>query len=291
MKQRFRFLATALALFFLASLAMSCCETETPSHTKTPFQEMLDGLDWGSDTCYVYGHKTPDVDAVTSALAYAKLMRTLGYNCVAKVSSPMNRETEYIARVFNIALPELKDSVAPQTRRILTDHGDYAQCVGGARQAIILQKIDHHVEGDISDADIPFVRREMVGATGSIVFEMFREQGIAIDDETAHILLAGIISDTRNLSKNTTCAIDTTAWLALTAQLGISADSAASLNSAMREAADDYLGMTNAEIFLSDYMEYEIGGVLLGFGSLNCKATEMDSFIDRMLAVMPTVML
>ena len=46
------------------------------------------------------------------------------------------------------------------TRLILTDHTDYAQCVDGAREAKILQKIDHHVEGDIKDSGIPAVLRD-----------------------------------------------------------------------------------------------------------------------------------
>lgn len=283
--------ATSIILVCGLACAMAACvDKENTSQPESQFRQMLHGLDWGTDTCYIYGHRTPDVDAVTSALAYAKLMRALGYNCKAKVSSPMNRETMYIAGVFGFDLPELKDSVAPLTRLILTDHTDYAQCVAGARQAIILQKIDHHVEGDILDADVPFVRREMVGSTATIVYEIFKEEGLPIDNETARILLAGIISDTRNLSKSTSCAVDTAAWLALTAQLGVSPDSAARLNRAMADAANDYSGMTDVEIFLSDYKEYDINGHLLGFGSLSCKATEMDGFINRMLAVMPIVM-
>ncbi|MBR1378742.1 MAG: DHH family phosphoesterase [Bacteroidaceae bacterium] len=257
---------------------------------QTEFATLLQSLNWGTDTCYIYGHKTPDVDAVTSALSYATLMRKMGYNCKAKVSSQMNRETAYIAGVFGFPLPELKPSVQPFTRLILTDHTDYAQCVDGAREAIILQKIDHHVEGDISDSGIPFVRREMVGSTNTIIYEMFTEQGIEIDDTTARIMLAGIISDTRNLTKTTTARIDTVALLALTAQLGISPDSVARLDQYMNNAASDYTGMTDTEIFLSDYKDYEIGGVRLGFGNLECKQADMDAFIDRMLATMPQVM-
>ena len=257
---------------------------------ETEFGVLLKTLDWGTDTCFVYGHKTPDVDAVTSALSYARLMRQMGYNCKAKVSSAMNRETAYIARAFGFELPELKSSVVPQTRLILTDHTDYAQCVDGAHEAVVLQKIDHHVEGDIADSGIPFVRREMVGSTNTIIYEMYKEQGIAIDDETARIMLAGIISDTRNLSKTTTRGIDSTALQALTAQLAISPDSVVRLNRGMENAATDYTSMTDAEIFLSDYKEYEISGHLLGFGSLVCKQSQMEAFINRMLAVMPEVM-
>jgi manganese-dependent inorganic pyrophosphatase len=290
MKQTPILTLAALLLCSLGFATLSCSKDDNPVAEETSFQKILRELDWGTDTCYVYGHRIPDVDAVTSALAYAKLMRAMGYNCKAKVSGSVNRETEYIFRVFEIAQPEVKDSVVPNTRLILTDHTDYAQCVAGARQAVILQKIDHHIEGDIADAGIPFVRREMVGSTATIVYETYREQGVAIDNETARILLAGIISDTRNLSKTTTRGIDSTAWLALTTQLSISADSAACLNRGMLEAASDYSGMSDAEIFLSDYKEYDINDHQIGFGSLNCKQTGMDAFIDRMLAAMPAVM-
>ena len=224
-----KYLLRVLSILYcsLVVTVFSCSTNDNPVNRDpgADFKAMLQTLNWGGDTCFVYGHKTPDVDAVTSALSYAKLMNVLGYNCKAKVSSSMNRETQYIAKHFGFALPELKTSVVPQTRLILTDHTDYAQCVDGAREAIILQKIDHHVEGDIADAGIPYVRREMVGSTNTIICECYKESGISIDDETARIMLAGIVSDTRNLSKTTTCRIDSVAWLALTAQLGISSDS------------------------------------------------------------------
>jgi len=260
------------------------------SYEGKSYLKKLRSLDWGRDTCFVYGHKTPDVDAVTSALSYAKLMRTIGYNCKAKVSSETNRESGYSSRLFGFALPELKTSVEPNTRLILTDHTDYAQCVDGARNAIILQKIDHHVEGDIADANIPYVRREMVGSTCTIIYECFQELGVEIDKETAGIMLAGIVSDTRNLTKSTTKLVDSLAWKALSTQLGISADSMAVINYYMEQAASDYTGMTDAEILLSDYKDYEIGNHKIGFGSLVCKADEMDGFITRMLAVAPDVM-
>jgi manganese-dependent inorganic pyrophosphatase len=290
-----KYLLRILTTIVYCSVVMTVASCSTNDNPVNPdpgadFKAMLQTLNWGSDTCFVYGHKTPDVDAVTSALSYAKLMNVLGYNCKAKVSGAMNRETEYIAKHFGFALPELKTSVVPQTRLILTDHTDYAQCVDGAREAIILQKIDHHVEGDIADASIPYVRREMVGSTNTIIYECYKELGLSIDDETARIMLAGIVSDTRNLSTATTRGVDSTAWLALTAQLGISSDSMAVINRQMEDAAYDYSGMTDAEILLSDYKDYEIAGYLIGFGSLVCKQAEMDAFMTRMLAAMPEVM-
>ena len=283
-----------ILLALLALLLVYSCTEENaivnPDAEKShAYRKILAGLDWGTDTTFVYGHKTPDVDAVTSALSYASLMRALGYNCKAKVSTSTNRESAYISKRLGFKLPELKGSVPAGTRLILTDHSDYAQCVDGAKEAKILQKIDHHIEGDIRDATIPYVRREMVGSTCTIIFGCFNELGVPIDDESAKIMLAGILSDTRNLSKTTTKGADSIAWKVLVTQLRLE-DQVAQINREMEEAAYDYDGMTDAEILLSDYKDYEIGSHFIGFGSLACKKTEMDAFITRMLAVMPEVM-
>ena len=283
----------AAILTICDSFVFTACSTDhddlvEPEQGAT-FRAMLRSLDWGTDTIFVYGHKTPDVDAVCSSLAYARLMKTLGYNCKAKLSSAINRETAYIAGEFGFDVPQLKSSVEPQTRLILTDHSDYAQCVDGAKEAIILQKIDHHIEGNILDNGIPYVRREMIGSTCTIIYEMYKELGVSIDDETAKILLAGLLSDTRNLTKSTTRHEDTVVWNALVTQLHME-NNVAYISRQMSEASANYYGMSDSEIFLSDYKGYDIGGKAIGIGSMDCKASEMEDFISRMFAVMPQIM-
>ena len=108
MRKNHLWLLTAIVYCGLVIAVMSCSKDDNIVNPDpgAEFKAMLKTLNWGDDTCFVYGHKTPDVDAVTSALSYAKLMNTLGYNCKAKVSSPINRETQYIAQLFGFALPE-----------------------------------------------------------------------------------------------------------------------------------------------------------------------------------------
>lgn len=79
------------------------------------------------------------------------------------------------------------------------------------------------------------------------------------------------------------------AWTALVTQLLLK-DKVAEINRQMAEAANNYDGMSDSEIFLSDYKDYDIAGKAIGIGSLECKANGMDDFITRMLAVMPQVM-
>ena len=71
---------------------------------ESAFLTMLKSLDWGTDTTYVYGHKTPDVDAVCSSLAYARLMRALGYNCKAKNGSNTASELRIVEVEFLVTL-------------------------------------------------------------------------------------------------------------------------------------------------------------------------------------------
>ena len=85
--------ALAAVLICGISLAAASCSSDdnavidAADGPGAAYRAVLQGLDWGPDTTFVYGHKTPDVDAVCSSLGYARLMRALGYNCKAKISS------------------------------------------------------------------------------------------------------------------------------------------------------------------------------------------------------------
>lgn len=294
MKRLFQWMLAAILFCGATAMFTSCSNDDNPiiDPTDEPgaaYRALLQSLDWGQDTTFVYGHKVPDVDAVCSALGYAKLMRALGYNCKAKISSPINRETQFIAQWFGFDVPELKTSVAADTRLILTDHSDYAQCVDGAKQARILQMIDHHVEGDIKDSGIPYVRRKMIGSTCTIIYECYKELNIPIDDETAKILLAGLISDTDNLNKTATQHEDSVAWTELVTKLNLE-NEVAEISRLMAEAANNFEGMNDSAVFVSDYKGYEMGGKAIGIGSLDCMGEEAEDFVNRMLAVLPAVL-
>ena len=55
---------------------------------------------------FVFGHKNPDTDAVTSAIALSYLKQQLGENTTPRVLGNINNETEYVLNHFNIEKPE-----------------------------------------------------------------------------------------------------------------------------------------------------------------------------------------
>lgn len=79
------------------------------------------------------------------------------------------------------------------------------------------------------------------------------------------------------------------AWTALVSQLKLE-NEVAEINRQMTDIANDYTGMSDSAIFVSDYKDYDIEGNAIGIESLKYKADEIEDFINHMLAVMPDVM-
>ena len=82
-----------------------------------------------TDKIYVVGHKSPDTDSVTSAIAYANLKNALGMKeVVAAAAGDINDETKFLLDYFKVAYPE-KLTDATDKKVILVDHNEMAQAV------------------------------------------------------------------------------------------------------------------------------------------------------------------
>lgn len=269
-----------------------CCEKTEKEYVREDlhYADVFKALDWGSETTFVFGHKTPDTDATCSAMAYAELMKQLGYNCKAFVLGEVNNETKFAANYFGFTTPEILDSVAPGQRVILVDHSEYLQSVKGVEKAKILQVVDHHGLGDITESSMLYYKAMPIGSTCSIVYTSYKETGVAIPDSIAQVLLAGILSDTGKLTKATTTYVDTMAYYALVAQLKMETE-VDSMYKQMHYAASSYYGMTDEEIFYSDSKDYKYGGYQFCIGNVGWyDSATMDDFIDRMYVLMPKVL-
>lgn len=153
---------------------------------------------------FVTGHKNPDTDSICSALGYAALKRALGVEAVAVRAGEVNKETQYALDYFQVAAPELVQSVGEKQPVILVDHNEVGQAVDGLAAADLQEIVDHHRLGGINTANPVFVHIEPVGCTATIVTKMFNCQGVEVPREIAGLLLSAILSDTV-LFKSPTC--------------------------------------------------------------------------------------
>ena len=75
------------------------------------------------DKVYIFGHRFPDTDSVTSAIALEHLKRVQGFNAEARVIGEINDETKYILDRFNIKHPVYLNDVRLQMKDIMYHKG------------------------------------------------------------------------------------------------------------------------------------------------------------------------
>jgi len=88
---------------------------------------------------------------------------------------------------------------------ILVDHNELSQAVQGADEVEI---IDHHRIGSLATQQPILFRNEPVGSTCSIVADCYFRGNVDLTPQIAGLLLAGVVSDTLNLTSPTTTTRD-----------------------------------------------------------------------------------
>ena len=91
---------------------------------------------------------------------------------------------------------------------ILVDHNELSQAVTGADEVPIVEILDHHRLGGISTHSPILFWNYPVGSASSIVALCFDQMGVPIPKPIAGLLMAGLISDTLNLSSPTATPVD-----------------------------------------------------------------------------------
>lgn len=153
----------------------------------------------------VFGHKNPDTDTITSAIAYAELKKALGVNAEAIRLGEMNDETLFALDTFKVTAPRLVTEVATEASHvILVDHNERQQSANDIDAVTVTEVIDHHRIANFETSDPVYYRAEPVGCTATILNKLYKEHGVAIKPEIAGLMLSAIISDSL-LFKSPTC--------------------------------------------------------------------------------------
>ncbi len=91
---------------------------------------------------------------------------------------------------------------------ILVDHNGFSQSVDGIEEAVIEEIIDHHNLLNIGTPTPINFRSMPVGSTCTIIYHMYKENGVPIPKDMAGLMLSAILSDTLLLKSVTTTEID-----------------------------------------------------------------------------------
>ena len=187
----------------------------------------------------------------------------------------LNEEGEYYGLISSRRLME-----ARKKQLILVDHNEKTQAVDGVEEAEVLEIIDHHRLGGLETGGPVYFRNQPVGCTATIVYNMYREQGVVPDKKTASLLCSAIISDTLLFRSPTATIVDEVSAkeLAKIAELDIN-----ELAQHMFQAGSDLSGKTAEEIFFQDFKQFTVDGIKFGVGQISSMSAEELSGIKEVL--------
>lgn len=225
---------------------------------------------------YVLSHTSPDSDTVVGTISLSYLKNQLGEDCIPVRQGDLSPETEFIFNKFGGEVPELKTSVAGENVYIV-DYSDKAQAPKDIEDATILGIVDHHKLGDLT-TDTPlecWIRP--VGASNTIIKEMFDAKGVEIPKELAGMMMLAILSDTVIFKSPTCTKVDTKAVKELAKIAGI--EDYKSLAMEMFIAKSAVNGATARNLNTRDYKEFDMYGVKVGVNQL--EMVDISALDDR----------
>lgn len=170
---------------------------------------------------------------------------------------------------------------ASKKQVIMVDHNEKSQAVEGIEEADILEIIDHHRLGSLETVGPVFFRNQPVGCTATIVYNMYKENGIVPDQTIASLLCAAIISDTLLFRSPTCTDVDRVAAKELSDITGINMEE---LAENMFQAGSNLKGKTPEEICFQDFKHFTVNDVKFGVGQINSMhEEELSEIKERIL--------
>ncbi len=219
---------------------------------------------------YTIGHLSPDLDAITSAVAYAEYL-TVSKKYNDAVVTPLrpgspNKEVDYIFNKFGLAIPKHIEEVEilPEDKIILADHNEQAQRHPKINPEQIMEIVDHH-KINVSFNNPIKVDIRPIGATATIVSDYFELLKISPTPQLASAMVCAILSDTLGLKAATTTETDIRAVEKLTKNFNLTVDE---LIFDVFKAKSDLSGMSFVEIVKKDYKMFEFSGKKVFIGGI-----------------------
>ncbi len=150
------------------------------------------------------------------------------------------------------------DFIKPVPRQlILVDHNEISQAVKGATKVPIIEVLDHHRLGGLHSSTPILFWNNPVGSTSTIIALAYGQAGVEIPRAMAGLMMAGLLTDTLNLTSPTTTETDRAIMQKL-AQ--ITGEDPAELAAEIFSVGSPLLTMPAEGAITADCKEYEEGG-------------------------------
>ena len=148
---------------------------------------------------------------------------------------------------------------------IMVDHNELGQALEGMENAEILEIIDHHRLGTIQTLSPVSFRNQPLGCCSTIIYQIYKENGISVDKKTAGLLMSAIISDTLLFRSPTCTPVDEKAARELAEIAGVDIEKYAM---EMFSTTSNLKKKTDKEIFYQDFKIFSAGKIRFGVSQI-----------------------
>ncbi|MHC1741036.1 MAG: DHHA2 domain-containing protein [Anaerolineaceae bacterium] len=174
----------------------------------------------------------------------------------------------------------------PRLKIIMVDHNEIQQSIGSAEEAELLEILDHHRLGNPS-THVPIkMSVDIVGSTSTLVSEKMEEAGLRAPWQIAGVMLAGLLSDTLNLTSPTTTERDRIAadrlsrWGFVSGSI-LENETRESFGNNVLSASAGLATRTPREIVTGDMKVYSTGDVRFAIAQVEVSSlSEVNSHVD-----------
>lgn len=219
----------------------------------------------------ILSHKNPDTDSIAASLVLENYLKNvLKSKAKAYRVGEINNETKFVLDQFKISAPPVLDSVSEDASIILVDHNNPEEAMDNLDLSKVKKIVDHH-KLTLQTAEPIFCLIEPVGSTNTILSKLYRQAGEKITDKMAKLMVAGILSDTLNLTGPTTTEDDKKTVESLNK---IAKIKTGEFTQKMFEAKSDITGLSAKDIVEKDYKLFEMGTNKIGIGAWETLKTD-----------------
>ena len=151
-----------------------------------------------SNDIFINIHKNPDLDSYGSALAMNRFVKSLGKKSTIITEFPIDDWTRFLPGVDQIKqIDYQRFEFGDDDLLLILDTASYDRVTGDKKISlpkILYFVVDHHQSNDFDK------KNKLVdigaSATAEIIYKLFLDWRVKIDNQTATVLLAGIMGDT-----------------------------------------------------------------------------------------------
>jgi manganese-dependent inorganic pyrophosphatase len=213
----------------------------------------------------VVGHKNPDCDSITAAIAVADLLSKRGMEAVPVAQGPATPDAAFVLNKFGLAAPAIETDATGKDIA-LVDHSDLAQSLGNLDKGKVVCIVDHHKLGDVTTPNPLEIWVMPVGCSCTVIKAMYDFYGIAIPKGIAGAMLCAILNDTV-LFKSPTCTDADKAACKALAKIADVPDCKA-LGMEMLKIKGSVEGIPAKDLMNRDYKDFNMGGKKVGIGQV-----------------------